>query len=302
MNINPAKTPCRWLFLRPARHSNRPDSAIACMRFLAAMAGAFLLLAAGRSLGGCIDDPCKMPSLGYLFESSPSFHHRHDDASGTFCTPCYAYRPTCWRGWPEGCTGCPPPAGGMTPTLIRSPNDPWSAPGSSPPSNHGPVPSQTLPPPGAAPITPPPDNRSVSPLPDAGPTTPQAPPETLPVPKPVPDRLPAPTLPPGTTAPQTPTVPPTPIVPQTPIVPPTVPQTPIAPMPPSVPPLTMAPQRVVRRGEDLGLAPFPPSLPNFDRAGPARSARDSYAQLDQTGRSTELTRMAQYPVAPMPVR
>ena len=107
MNVSNAKTPCR----QAARHCNQPRIEVVFKRFLPVVAGTWLLLAAASaSKGGCLADPCKFPSLGYLFTPSPSFHHhRHDDASGTFCAPCYGYHATCWREWPDCCVGFPPP-------------------------------------------------------------------------------------------------------------------------------------------------------------------------------------------------
>ena len=107
--------------IRGRWQSNRPPTGrldgleTACKQFLLAVAGAlFLLATVDGSMGGCIDDPCKFPSLGYPFERSPSVQHCHDDARGTFSAPCYGYHPTCWREWPDCCVGCPPPAQSMS--------------------------------------------------------------------------------------------------------------------------------------------------------------------------------------------
>jgi len=116
------KTPCQRPVMPPARQRNRPGSATVCKRFLLVVAGVLLLLAkVNVSLGGCLDDPCNFPSLGYLFQPSPSFHHRFDDASGTFYAPCYGYRSTSWREWSGGCLGSPPPGESMLPSHIGSP-------------------------------------------------------------------------------------------------------------------------------------------------------------------------------------
>jgi hypothetical protein len=146
----------------PAPRRNRPGNGTVVKRFLIASAGALLLLAAtSRGTGGCIDDPCKFPSMGYLFESNPSYYHRHDDASQTFTAPCYGYHPTCWRQWPGCCVGYPPPANPV-------------------PNDSRPVPLPKLPP------------AEVVPTPDAAPPARQPPIPALPAPESAIPPLPAP--------------------------------------------------------------------------------------------------------------
>ena len=155
MNINNAKTPRQQL----VRQCNRAGFKMVLKLFFPVVAGGWLLLAdVGVSKGGCIDDPGKFSSLGYLFERNPSFHRRHDDASGTFCAPCYGYHPTCWQQWPDCCVGysalpvsasaVPPvaPLQSSPPAELTSPAEIPATKLPPPPSQPGSVPSIPSPP------------------------------------------------------------------------------------------------------------------------------------------------------------
>ena len=140
MNTTNSKTPCSRLAVQPVPQPNANEMKLVraprtrratCTHgrgwrlpsttyWWSVAAGALLLLAKlNGSMGGCIDDPCKFPSLGYPLTHSPSHYHWRDDARCTFCEPCYGYNPTCWQAWPSGCVGCPPLAdhGYMVPAV-----------------------------------------------------------------------------------------------------------------------------------------------------------------------------------------
>ncbi|MEI8375228.1 MAG: hypothetical protein WCJ35_20600 [Planctomycetota bacterium] len=288
MNITRAKMPCRRPVMQPARQRNRPGLEAACRRFLPAVAGALLLLAdVGRSIGGCIDDPCKFPSLGYPFASSPSFHHRYDDASGTFCAPCYAYRPTCWRGWPDCCIGCPPPAGLMPPGGFGSPmiTPPTLAP--IQPTISRPFSPPTLPPPVSAPMVPPSTEPQTPPPPDVGLMRPQAPAATPP-PEPKMEPATLPVLPPPTAP--LPTAPPPTVLPPTAPLPTVLPPT--APLP-TVSPPTARQQQSPRRlagSVQLPLAPMPSAKPRIN------------THVDRSPVLLDIPQATELPEAPMPPR
>jgi len=296
--------PCRRPVVLPAGQRNRPGLTMAYKRFFPVVAGALLLLAdAGRSIGGCIDDPCKFPSLGYPFESSPSFHHRRDDASGTFCAPCYAYRPTCWREWPECCVGCPPPAGLMLPGVIGNPMIASPTPAPNQPAISRPAPLPTLPPPVSMPMLPPAEPQILLP-PDVGPTSRQTPAVAQPPLPPEPKSEPAiiPVLPP-VSAP----VAPPPAEPQT-SLPPDVGSTPERASAVAQPPLTPVPKSepAISPVPQSPTAPQPPQHP----AGSARlplppmpiAKPQIYSHVDRAPGFSGIPRMTELPEAPMPPR
>jgi hypothetical protein len=333
MNTTNTKTLCRRPVMQPAGRRNRLGFDKACQRFLPAMAGALLLLASiNSSRGGCIDDPCKFPSLAYPFEASPSFHHRHDDASGTFCAPCYAYRPTCWREWPNGCVGCPFPGGPLSPGLIGSANTATPATAPDQPTIPKPVSSPALPAP-IAPVLPPPPEPQPAPPPAT--PAPQAVPAVTPPPAPLAPKSEPATVPaPPATAPAPSTEPPvlpphktaSAELPEAPMPPETAATTPremsassrplpgdgqdsgVAPMPRGLPvnvlpPPALLPKRTTKPREDLGVAPMPPSLRRVAQVPePIDGVRKSSAELDLAPMPPELPRVARNPLAPVSTR
>ena len=260
MNITSKKTRLPLSVMKRISPQSESSIAMACKRFLPpflpTMAVALILLTRiGGIVGGCIDDPCKLPSLGYPLESSPSFYHRHDDACGTFCAPCYAYRPTCWREWPDCCMGCPPPAGNVSPPMLGNSILPSPTSAVYRPIVPGSPVSTMLPSPVSTPIVPPPVQKSepaISPLPQ--PPTVSTP---VPVPQPLPTRSTELSLAPRATVP-------------IPSSEPWVPSSPkdigLAPLPSESLPasnsrsLMPSPHRrqTVPYAQDLGIAPMPP--------------------------------------------
>ena len=315
---------CRPPIMQSARQRSQPHGETARKRFLlhtgviiAVCAGALLLFATVNiGVGECIDDPCKFPSLGYLFEPSLSFQdHRHDDASGTFCAPCYGYRPTCWRGWPDCCVPCPPPANYVVPGSTGSPmiKPPVQAPDRA--TNPEPIPLPTcrddhtsVPP--AAPVESPPAAPVESPPAAPVELPPAAPSAVLPVaPQTLPQATPSAIPPTGPAA-----VPPTMPV-ESPVAP-----SPAASLPPpaALPPATSAtlpssavpaeppesPPRDVAPLPPATLTPAPPPVPQPTIPAPNRRPRYAHrrpAQPPIVYRPTPRPVSAvQLPLAPMP--
>ncbi len=235
MKIANAKMPCQ----QPARRPNRPCIEKVLKWYLPAAAVAWLLSAeVGVSVGGCIDDPYKFPSLGCFFKSNPSFHHRRDDASGTLCAPCYGYHPTCWRPWPDCCVGCPPPPVSISTQPPEAPLQNLPSPEAMPTPEVIPAP---MPPP--APL--PPGSATISPAPTTTPQR-QRPANLTPL-SPATSRVNMPWALPGN---------------------PQVPRLPELPVPPgvradAVPRPAPPGEWAARPGDDFDIAPMPPELPRM---------------------------------------
>jgi hypothetical protein len=84
-------------------------------------AGAVLWIVLGY--GGCASmENCGVPIPNPL-ASHPSRLLDRVPKRPTICDPCFGYRSTCWRGWPEYCLPCPSPGEAHTESgvPIRSP-------------------------------------------------------------------------------------------------------------------------------------------------------------------------------------